>query len=349
MKKYIEQLDTLPFSRPINFCKQIVILDGISGTGKTMFTPILSSFKRVQNARFEYMIEYLCICAQKLKMSPDAAHTLLNLLADLKCYDGMISREVNFRPNDLSSVFKSNKTLKYFKQLWMNDGQAIEARIQNENPILCLTTHQLMSCLNPAFDSYKDRLRVIETVRHPLYLLDHWVTYIEMFGNNVRDFTVWCEYEGESIPWFAEGWEDDYLHATIYDRVIYTIEHLMKKVFSMAISKEKADQLLFIPFEKFVLEPDPYIKELEKHISTERSSSTNKILKKQRVPRGNINAGPQKSIYKRYGVKKQDRTIPHAQDYEMRYNSAKQKSSASAFDVIEKISKKYEEVFGLWY
>jgi len=349
MNQNLEQIDSLSFSRPISFCNQIVILDGISGTGKTMFTPIISSFNRVQNARFEYMVEYLCISAQKSKITSDAAHTLLNLLADLKCYDGMISREVNFRPGDLSSVFKSTKTLKYLKQLWMNDGQAIEARIQKENPILCLTTHQLLSCLSPAYEAYSGRLKVVETVRHPLYLLDHWVSYIEMFGNNSRDFTVWCEYEGKSIPWFAEGWEDEYLHATIYDRVIYTIEHLMKKVFNMAISKKKADQLLFIPFEKFVLEPNTYIKELEKYISTERSSSTNKILKKQRVPRGNINAGPQKSIYQRYGVRKQDKSIPHNQDYEMRYNSAKQKSSTEAFDVIEKISKKYEEVFGLWF
>ena len=113
MNQYLEQVDSLTFSRPIKFCKQIVILDGISGTGKTMFTPILSSFNRMQNARFEYMVEYLCISAQKSKITPDAAYTLLNLLADLKCYDGMISREVNFRPKDLSSVFKSTKVLKY--------------------------------------------------------------------------------------------------------------------------------------------------------------------------------------------------------------------------------------------
>ena len=67
------------------------------------------------------------------------------------------------------------------------------------------------------------------------------------------------------------------------------------------------------------------------------------------MPRPLINAGPQKNIYKRYGVKKQDKKITHEQDYEMRLDSAKQKSSAEAFDVIEKILKKYEEVFGLWF
>ena len=33
----------------------------------------------------------------------------------------------------------------------------------------------------------------------------------------------------------------------------------------------------------------------------------------------------------------------------MRYDLAKQNSSVEAFDVLEKISKKYDEVFGLWF
>lgn len=338
-----------PLSRPINLCKQIVILDGISGTGKTMFTPILSSFKRMQNARFEYMVEYLCISAHKAKITEDASRTLLNLLADLKCYDGMISREVNFRPNDLSSVFKSSKVIKYLHQLWMDDGEIVETRLQEENPILLLTTHQLLSCLNCAFKAFRNRLSVVETVRHPLYLLDHWVTYIEMFGNNTRDFTVWHEYNGISVPWFTEGWEDIYINSTTYDKVVYTIEHLFEGVFEKSKPSVENSSILFIPFERFVLNPYPYLRQLEELISVEMTNKTSKLLAKQKVPRPSINAGPQNNIYMRYGVKKHDKETSHQQDYELRFSSAKKKSSAAAFTVIEKISKQYEEIFGLWF
>ena len=58
----------LDFDRSITFSNKILILDGISGTGKTMFTPILSSFKQVQNARFEYMFEYLSIAYNHKKI-----------------------------------------------------------------------------------------------------------------------------------------------------------------------------------------------------------------------------------------------------------------------------------------
>ena len=39
--KTLEDQKVKEFSRPINLCKQVVILDGLTGTGKTMFTPLL--------------------------------------------------------------------------------------------------------------------------------------------------------------------------------------------------------------------------------------------------------------------------------------------------------------------
>ena len=49
------------FIRDKSISKKIILLDGISGTGKTMFSPLLASYEHVQNPRFEYMIEYLSL------------------------------------------------------------------------------------------------------------------------------------------------------------------------------------------------------------------------------------------------------------------------------------------------
>ena len=341
--------ENILYTRDINLTQQIVILDGLTGTGKTMFSPLISSFDRVQNARFEYMFEYLCISASNNKITSDASHSLLNLLADIKYYDGTISREVNFRPNDLSSIFKSSKSFKYIKQLWMKDGHNVEERIKKEKPILFLVTHQLLSCLEPAFKAFNKRLKIVEMVRHPLYLLDHWATYIEMHGKNARDFTIWQDYKGESLPWFANGFDELYQNSSPYDKVIYSIKSLMKSVFEKVRLDKQNNSILFIPFEQFVLEPAPFINRLEVFLKTKPTSATEKVLKKQRVPRPTINAGPQKNIYKRYGLKKLDKnTTPH-QDYHNLLESAKQKSSPEAFEIVLELSKQYEDNFGLWF
>jgi len=186
-------------------------------------------------------------------------------------------------------------------------------------------------------------------VRHPLYLLDHWASYISMHGTSARDFTIWGNFNEEAIPWFAKGFEELYIKSSDYDKVIYSIEALMESVLKYAKLKNNNKTILFVPFELFVLEPNPYINQLEKFLNTNVTISTNRVLKKQRVPRPSINAGPQKSIYRRYGLKKYDKEISHELDYQNQLASAKEKSSPEAFAIIERLSKEYEETFGLWF
>ncbi|MDB9723030.1 sulfotransferase [Candidatus Marinimicrobia bacterium] len=325
------------------------MLDGLTGTGKTMFTPLLSSYNRMQNARFEYMFEYISISAKMNKVESDATSSLLNLLADVKYYDGMLSREVNFRPSDLSSIFKSSKTFHYLKQLFMSDGKSIDKRLETEKQILLLATHQLIGCLDILLNAFNNRLKVIEMVRHPLYLLDHWESYIMMHGYNARDFTLWIEKDGYSLPWFSNGFEDLYVKSKSYDRAVLSIKSLMNDVFDVANRVNIKENVIFIPFEKFVLEPEDYLKKIESFIGTTSTRFTKKILKKQRVPRPSINAGPQKKIYKRYGLSSYDKNITHKEDYELKIESAQTNCSKSAFDEIMNLSDQYEKYFGRWF
>jgi hypothetical protein len=337
------------FSRPTSLCKQIVVLDGLTGTGKTMMSPLLSSFERLQNARFEYMFEYLCIAASNHKISEDAAISLINLLADSKCYDGMISREINFRPTDLSSVFNGSSAFKYLRQLFVADGENVSKRIEEENPALLLVTHQLLGCIQPAMTAFGSRLHVVEMVRHPLYLLDHWNSYISMHGNNPRDFTLWLNHNSHLVPWFAANWENKYIDSPQFDKVIYSITSLMKPVFEYFHREARGNVFTFIPFEQFALSPDSYLEKLEQTIGSSITQSTQRVLRAQGVPRKSINDGPQKSIYKRYALKKYDKKVSDEQNYQDLYTQAKRKSSELAFRELEKTIRSYEEAFGLWF
>ena len=339
----------MKFVRKLHLCNQIIILDGLTGTGKTMFSHLINSFDRVQNSRFEYMIEYLCITTSKGKLDQDAASAMLNLLADIKYYDGSISREVNFRPSDLSSVFSGPNTYKYIKQLFMPDGEKAGIRLKKENPILFFVTHQILSCIDTALNAFGDRLKVVQMVRHPLYLVEHWESYIMMHGNNARDFTLWVDHKGESLPWFTEGWEELYCKSNSYDKSIYSICNLMKYVFDYASSDIMNSSLMFIPFEKFVLNPNEYIEKLELFLNSKSTELTKKVLTKQNVPRISINDGPQKQIYKRYGLKKYKKGSSHSEDYLQKLESIKLKSSNDAFIYLQETCKSYEKTFGIWF
>ena len=51
-------------------------------------------------------------------MSKNAASTYLKIEADEKLYNTMISRDVNFRFDDYTGIFKGGKTMLYIKRLF---------------------------------------------------------------------------------------------------------------------------------------------------------------------------------------------------------------------------------------
>lgn len=335
------------FKRHLFLADKIVLLDGLTGTGKTMFSPLLSAMKGMQNPRFEYMFEYLSIAAYHQKISPDAASSLLNLLADIKIYDGVISRDVNFRPSDLSGVFSNGKGYQYFKQLFRKDGDSAQELIEKEKPILFLVTHQILSCLETLNNSFGERLKIIQMVRHPFYLVEHWLSYIGMHGSNSRDFTVWISHEDGQVPWFAAGWEKDYLEMIDIERVVTSIELLMCPVFEAYELNTK--NVLFIPFEDFVLNPKNHLDSLESFIGTSFKSELQGLMKSQKVPRKSVNDGPVKDIYKRYAFRGKLGLINDSEEYNLKIGAFRDKYPRKAIDKLESISDRYHSNFGRWF
>jgi hypothetical protein len=347
----MEKQDKVKMERHTEITKKIVFLDGLSGVGKSMLVPIVNSLKYVELARLEHIYEYLCTLDYLKKIEPDAAEFMIRMMADLSQYDTMIARETNFRFNDCSSVFSSANSIKYIKRLFMQDGNIVLDRIQKEKPILHIWSHQVLPVMDLAFRSFGNRLKVVELVRHPLYLLRCWYSYIERYGVDGRDFTIWILNNGNNLPWFAHGWEDLYIKSTSFDRVIYSIDWLLKKSEDTVekLNEGQRKQILFVPFEKFVLEPYLYLEKLCDLLDTETTRYTKKSLRKQGVPRKTIFDVSIREVFKRYGWVRPDRETTEKELFEQLRNDAKRKASKDAFNVLQRMCKKYEDEYGLWF
>jgi hypothetical protein len=341
-------------TRPPFLAPHVVLLDGISGTGKTLMGPVLGSFDRIQLGRFEYNLEYNCILDYLRKTERDASVTMLKMLTDLSLYNTMIARESNFRPADLSGVFSNPKKVEYLKRLFTKDGKFTEEKIKTEKPIAHFITHQILIATDALFEALQDRLTIVEMERHPAYLVDHWLTYVDRFGVDPRDFTLWIESQNKALPWFTMGWENKFLTSNSLERVILLLEFF----WSGAQKKEKEfnskipGTVLSISFEKFVLNPEPYLDAISKRLQASTTKDTLATLKAQNCPRKIVTDGPNKSIYRRYAwtpPSKSDNSFNDEKDLNKRVEVVANKLNSEFKEKWKTLCSEYEKKYGLWF
>lgn len=332
----------MDFVRDNVLCKEIVFVDGMSGTGKSILSPILASFERIEKLRIDYNIEYTSIMANYGKITNVNATLLIRLMADVTLFNTMISREVNLRPSDDSGILNNPNAWMYIKRLWKPGNDQVVDEINKKKPVLHIMSHNLLQVSNSIFEAFGEGLSLITMVRHPVYMIEHWFNYIERFGIDPREFSLATGEKG-MIPWFAVD-IDNYLSLSTMDKVIYGCECLLlmqEKILAKLSAAEKV-RLLLIPFESFVLDPNSWIEKLTKLLGTRTTKATSRILKKQKCPREFINAG---KGHKHYGFDKRTAQSSEKDDYQRRMAFINEKASPEALIVLEKIAKDYEQKY----
>ena len=330
--------------RHVHIAEQVVFVDGLTGTGKTMMGPILGSLDRVEVQRFDHIHEFVCALKFLDRIEDDAAVHLIRTYIDLACYNIMIGRESNFRWKDLSGVLSNPRGFRYLWRLFQPDGDQVMDRIKQERPIVQIASHQLLGVGTPLFSALGDRLRIIETVRHPLYLLQHWYSYIDRHGSDPREFTVWLNHNGNHLPWFASGWEEVYIESNKMDRVIYSIDWLARLAISTleSLQVQSQAQVIIIPFERFVVEPEPYIERICQALGTTTTNAIKRAMRKQNIPRKLTTAGIDLEIYRRYDWEPPDKTSNEAAEMKSRWDYAGLEASEKGMETLNRMCQDYD-------
>lgn len=338
--------DVVAMSRRPSLAERIVFVDGMPGCGKTLFSAVVSAFDRVEVEKYTAPIEHLCVSWFLGKLADDAAASLVRLLSDIDLYSLMISREANFKLADLSSIFRHPQAWRYLQRLFLPDGDGVVTRIRQERPLLNYVTHNLLPVGDPVLTGLEDRVRIVEVVRHPLYMLKQWFLFIRRYGADVRDFTLWVEAprSREAVPWFAQGWEERYLRAASMDRVIFCIQHLgrLAEAALARFSPAQQSQVVTIPFEPFVLDPWPWLGVLERALGTQVTAVTRRELRRQRVPRRRIAEGLALKVYRANGWEPSKGGANEAEERRRRREFAAEHASAEGMAVLDELCATYE-------
>jgi hypothetical protein len=336
--KEISTIDS-SFSRQNSFKPSVILLDGISGTGKTMIMRLLDLIKNSTAPFFDYQLEQLLITAHLGKIDANTAETLISLLLDQRAYDMALSRNINLRFYDLSSVFKSSKRNSYLKRLLISDQHKLFPDAKNS---LIIVTHQLLQATEFLTNRCTSRLNRLLSVRHPYYLFYHWLSYANMLGKNWRDFTIT---RGEDrLPWFLAP-EELRKNATNEEIAATCVSSLTIR---QDIFLEQTSDILVIDFERFVLRPLSYITSVKNLFDLDHERAIS-VLKKENIPRQHINNSKRSEIYLRYNAQKLNTSLDHRRDYLTLKNGIRSLMSSQSFELLELAAEKYERRFGTWY
>lgn len=335
---------TVRVSRRQHLAPKVVFVDGIEGCGKTMLSPIISALDRTELLTYAYELEHIVSLNYLGKLADDATEAMISMLVDLQLYNTMQSRGINFRPGDLSSVFRSADPLRYISRLFQPGDAAAAERITTQNPILLLTTHRMIAYCEPIFRSLAERALFIEVVRHPLYLT---IQNSRNFGGLIgtaRDFTVYFDHAGQDLPYFVHGWEDRFLSANPVERAIYSIRHLSARSSANrgSVAGRSDRRVLTVPFEKFVVAPDAYVSAFCEALDTSVTGRTRAMMKKQRVPRAKYADSIDLAVYRRCGWEPPKQGLTEREEFEYRRIWAESQVSPEAMRVLDDLCDEYE-------
>lgn len=276
--------------RPQSLAEQIVVIDGLSRSGKGLVAPILSSLDRGELWLTNHLYEYLCTMKSLGRIPPDTAETLTRLFADFDLYNLMISRYTNFRKTDETGVCKNLLEDRYLKRLEAKDGDVVVQGIKRKKPILILVTHYIFTQSQLLFSALGKRLCLfIETVRHPLWLVESWFLprWDRRIGQDPREFQLSCSVNHKIVPWYAATWAEEYSRLNPLEQSIRAVELFTQDFYKKydRVTQGERNRFLLIPFEGFSLNPSFYIRKIAKRMKTKQTKQTSVLMKKMKLPR----------------------------------------------------------------
>lgn len=324
----------------------LVLLDGISGSGKTLLSKVLDTYKSNNLPKFAYNIEQLCIASQLNWINSDKAKELLNLQINQIRYDQSIGREVNFRNGDLSSALASTKRKDFLLQTFA----LREMKRPPENSVLVV--HQLLNATEILKSLFQQRMAHVVCYRHPFYLFHHWLTSVNIYQNPHNNFTLMTSKPGErDHPWFMHNYLgiDFDLTTSNYDLAAIYLSHLtLESLRLLSMQEQSNPKFVAVNFEGFVLNPNAYVRKLD-DLFDESPVKMATTLRNEKVPRGHINDGRKRKIYTRYLSGKLTSDLSQTRHYDFLRQEIMNLVTPRVFAELEISAKQYEQVFGLWF
>ena len=273
------------YSNKTNIVKKIVFIDGVTRSGKLLTGSLISSFQKMESLVFGENFEHFMPALKLKKCSYDFARSYLNNYINQTIYNKMISRDVNFRPRDITSIRNFFKPILYKKRLTKPEGDVVLKKIKLLNPILPFVTHDIMMNYN-IFKKLNIKVKLIEIYRNPFELTHSWFerNLANNLENSKRSFTLKIMNRKKEYPWYLKdlpkNWDKFNDHEKCaYYVILNTTESIKKQ------KKIKDKKFLYTTTYTHITEnTHSELKKIARFLGTNFSNKTKEIIRKKNCP-----------------------------------------------------------------
>ena len=271
-----------------SFEHDVVFLSGLTRSGKTLLCPIVSSFNNSEKVNLEPNFENLIELAHVNCINEEALIYLLRSQMNLMIYNDAIGRNVNFRPDDYTSVWNYMSPSTYIDRVKKSDGNNVYADIKKSKRLFPLMLHDGLWHAEYIFKAFLSS-KIIHIQRHPIDLAYSWINkgYGGAFFEDLRSHIVSYLFNNQVVPYYAFGWEEEYLSLNEADRVI----HMINKLINLHVNTynnldEKCqEKVLFVNHQELASEPHKVTKNVEVFLGSKITEHTQEVFNRENSPR----------------------------------------------------------------
>lgn len=265
-----------------------VFISGLTRSGKILLCTLVAALEKCDKVNVDFFWEQVPFLNYIKKIPDDGAVYLLQAGLNIKTYDNAIGRNSNFRPDDYTSVWQYQDPQEYLRRLFLPDGDSVFESLEKDGRIFSMMVHNGLWHSELLFKAFP-QMKMFHMQRNPVDIVSSWIKkgYGGDFYKNKRSSCLTYRYGNEILPYYAYGWENEYLENQSVDRIILMVEKIRHYHLDayQRLPEEKKNRVLFVKHRLLAESPEKVLPRIEGFLGTRKSIHTDKILLKADCPR----------------------------------------------------------------
>lgn len=233
---------------------QVVVVDGMARSGKSLVASALSSLKHMEPWQLPIYVDHVVKYLQLGEFSREGASTALRIGLNSHAFDYAVGRGLNRRATDGSSVTNYHDEKALIERESNDSYKDLLANFLAESSIPVFVTHEQICFANFWMEAVP-HLNYIEVVRHPVTTLLSWSRrgLTQRWGGDPLLFVPCLEEKGVPYPLFAQDARDEWFRSTLDERLILSLELQYNQLWSGLdwLNPEEKNNFRIVQIENF--------------------------------------------------------------------------------------------------